>query len=101
MSNICELCGRVGVLTKHHLIPQCRHNNKKNKKIFDRKEVKHRTAMLCQSCHSKIHATFSNKILEQQYNTLESLKQHPSIQKFIKWINEQPEGRNLPSKSVK
>ncbi len=42
---VCELCGRAEcVLTKHHLIPQARHANKRNKRDFDRVEVKQRVA---------------------------------------------------------
>jgi len=44
----CQLCGRqVGLLTRHHLIPRTRHANKRNKRDFERKEVKHRIAWLC------------------------------------------------------
>src|SRR5213082_1552952 len=84
---VCELCGRlVPVLTKHHLIPQTRHKNKRNKRNFDRIEVKERVAWLCRSCHSNVHALLDNKELEYDYNTIERLASHPDIIRFTEWI---------------
>lgn len=90
--SVCELCGReVEELTRHHLIPQTRHNNRKNKREFSRTEVKERIALLCRPCHKTVHATLDNKTLEQQYNTLESIAAHPDIQRFVTWIRKKPE----------
>jgi len=76
----------VEELTEHHLIPRTRHKNKRNKKVFTRQEVKLRKIRVCQPCHSKIHSVFSEKELEREFNTLEKLRGHPEIQKFVKWI---------------
>ncbi len=87
----CELCGRlVHEVTKHHLIPQTRHSNKKNKKDFDRTEVKTRVAWICKPCHKQIHAILTEKQMERDYNTLESLKNQEEIAKFIDWIKDKP-----------
>jgi len=84
----CALCMRkLEGLTDHHLIPQTRHKNKWNKKTFDRQEVHDLKIRVCQPCHSKIHSVFSEKDLEREYNTLESLKNHPEIQKFVRWVS--------------
>jgi len=89
----CELCGReVDELTKHHLIPRTRHANKRNKKQFDRREVKERIAMVCRPCHKQIHALFTEKELERDHNTLESLKAHPEMARFIEWLKDKPAG---------
>jgi acetylglutamate synthase len=102
MGNKCELCEReVEELTGHHLIPRTRHTNKKNQKLFDRTEVKERKAMVCESCHSKIHATISEKELELFYNTTELLKDHPEIKKFVKWIKNKPGSMVIKSKERK
>lgn len=93
---LCELCGRsTSAITRHHLIPQTRHKNKKNKKNFDRVEVKKRIAWLCRSCHSHVHATLSNKELEYHFNTMELLLAHPDIAKFVAWIKKQPTGKRI------
>jgi len=87
MAEICELCGReVDKRTKHHLIPKTRHKNKKNKKLFDRQEVRTRVAWLCRPCQNQIHALFTEKQLERELNTLEALKAHPEVWKFVEWL---------------
>lgn len=92
-AGICELCGRsVGALTKHHLIPKARHKNKRNRREFDRDEVRHRLAWFCRPCHNHVHALFTEKALEREFNTLESLVTHPEVSKFVGWIRTKPEG---------
>jgi hypothetical protein len=93
MTGKCELCEReVSALTKHHLIPKARHANKRNKREFDRHEVKHRVAWFCRPCHSHVHALFTEKTLEREFNTLESLKAHSEVAKFMSWIRTKPDG---------
>lgn len=89
----CELCGRVvSQLTKHHLIPRTRHRKKRTKRVFSRREVQGRVAWLCRACHSNLHATLSEKALEQEYNTLGSLAAHPEIARFTAWVRKQRPG---------
>jgi hypothetical protein len=91
---MCELCERDIDVTRHHLIPQCRHKNKKNKKSFDRKDVKKRILMICRDCHSQIHVLFTEKELEFEFNTLEKLLGEERVQKYLKWIK----GRSVNGK---
>jgi hypothetical protein len=85
----CQLCGRrVSMLTRHHLIPRTRHANKRNKREFERKDVKKRIAWLCGSCHDHVHVLFDEKTLEREFNTVESLATHPDVQRFVAWIRE-------------
>lgn len=87
----CQLCGRdAGELTKHHLIPRTRHKNRRNKRDFDRQDVRARTIDVCRPCHKNIHAVLSNKQLEREYNTLEALKAYPDIHKFSTWVASKP-----------
>ena len=93
MTGICELCGRlVSSLTKHHLIPKARHANKRNQLVFDRHEVRHRLAWFCRPCHNHVHALFTEKVLEREFNTLALLAAHPDVMKFISWIRGKPDG---------
>ena len=55
------------------------------------------TATLCRDCHRAIHATFSNKELEQRYNTPEALLAHEAFGKLIAFIAKHS-GLKLPSK---
>lgn len=87
----CKLhSGDVLKISEHHLIPVTRHKNKKTKKDFNSNEV-NKTVDVCQPCHSKIHSVFTEKELERNYNTLDKLKQHPEIEKFILWIRKHPQ----------
>jgi len=90
-SGMCALCGReVARLTQHHLIPRTRHSNRRNKKRFSRQEVRQRRIDVCWPCHKTIHAALTEKELEEPYNTAESLRSHPEIAKFIRWVRKQP-----------
>lgn len=98
----CELCQREECqLTKHHLIPQARHANKRNKREFDRVEVKQRVAWICRPCHNHVHALFTEKALERKYNTLDSLKAHPEVSKFVDWIKTKPSAFKPVSRPAK
>lgn len=97
----CQLCEReVSKLTRHHLIPVTRHKNKKTKKDFSSEEVKE-TIRICRPCHSNIHCNFTEKELERDLRTLETLKVHPDIQKFSQWINSKPDGFRVQFKESK
>lgn len=101
-TGVCEMCLREGcLLTKHHLIPQARHANKRNKRDFDRMEVKQRVAWICRPCHNHVHALFTEKTLERQYNTLASLLAHPEVKKFVDWIKTKPSAFKPVSRPAK
>lgn len=91
MTRECAICGREEVLTRHHLIPRTRHANRRNKREFDRKTVKE-TVGVCRPCHSQIHAVLSEKELERDYRTVDSLRAHPEIAKFAAWLRAKPRG---------
>lgn len=83
---LCALCERdVPFTRRHHLIPRARHRNRRNKREFDRVEVK-KTVRICKPCHKQIHSIFTPKELEREYRTVEALKAHPGMDKFIQWV---------------
>lgn len=95
----CELCRRSGVkLTKHHLIPRKRHRRRSCQERFDREEMTTRIAMLCQPCHSTVHAHLSEQELEASFNTVQALAQHPDIEKFVAWVAKQSPDRRISVK---
>ncbi len=83
----CPLCGRPMIegssVNEHHLVP---------------KSLKGRdTITIHRICHSKIHSVFTERELYTHYHTVERLREHDEITKFIKWVRKQdPEfvGRN-------
>jgi hypothetical protein len=75
----CPLCDReLGdeLIDKHHLVP----------KTFGGKDL----IALHKICHRKIHATFSERELLNYYFTLERIREHSEIDKFIKWVKGKP-----------
>lgn len=74
---ICVICqrelGHINI-SKHHLIPKSR-GGKKSELIT-----------IHNICHQKIHATFTEKELKKNYNTVEKLTTHESIVNFVKWV---------------
>ena len=75
--NNCPICNRRLIegpsVDLHHLIPKSRRG--KN------------TVAIHKICHGKIHSIFSEKELEREWNTVDKLKSHPEIEKFIKWVS--------------
>jgi len=81
----CPICKRPydDTMDEHHLIPK----SKKGKE----------TVTLHRVCHDKIHATFTEKELAKQYNTIEKLLEHEEISKFAKWVAKKPANYIDPS----
>ncbi len=76
--DICVLCGRELEMPfdEHHVVPKSKGG--------------HETVTLHRICHSKIHSVFSLTELRNQYNDINSIKNHEEIKKFIKWISKKP-----------
>jgi hypothetical protein len=76
----CPLCGRRlvagGSVNQHHLVPRSRSGRD--------------TVALHRICHSAIHATLSEKELEWQYHSMERLRDHPQLRRFIAWVRRKP-----------
>ena len=101
-TDACELCKRaMETLTKHHLIPRTRHRKKRNKRLFERVDVRTRILWVCRPCHNHIHDVFTEKELEEHYNTSETLLAHPEIERFVVWIKDKPAGFKPTSRTMK
>ena len=74
VEDVCALCARpLGTRReKHHLVPRS----------YGGRE----TVEVHPICHRKIHAALSEKELHDGYDTVERLRRHPEIAKFIRWV---------------
>lgn len=74
----CSLCGRpLGRrLEWHHRVP--------------RSEGGTETVPLHPICHRTIHAFVSNRALARDYAALETLREHPGVARFLRWIADKP-----------
>ena len=87
----CALCGRITKrgTTAHHLIPRTCHSNKWFKKRFTRQEMLE-TVDVCRDCHKAIHRLIPDeKELGRHFHTLESLREHAELSKFLVWVKRQ------------
>jgi uncharacterized protein YlaI len=88
----CELCGRAETLTEHHIIPKKEHGKVKYLKTMSKRDLMGWKMFLCFPCHSQVHALFSEKVLADNYRTIEDLLKEDSIQKWLVFIQKKPSG---------
>ena len=87
----CRLCRRTTKrgTTEHHLIPRSCHKNKWFKKNYSLEEM-NITVSLCRDCHTGVHQLVpSEKELGRKYNSIEKLRSHEEIGKFVVWVSRQ------------
>lgn len=79
---ICPICERIMIkdlfVDRHHFLPKCRGGKDS--------EYVHKI------CHNKIHSIWTEKELEQEYHDPEKVRNHPEMQKFIKWVSKKDPG---------
>ena len=44
------------------------------------------TVPLCKMCHREIHRQIPEKEMAKSYNTLELLRSHPVVSRFLEWL---------------
>lgn len=82
----CPLCDRpLGRRIEwHHIVP--------------RSEGGRETVPLHPICHRTIHASASNGELARLYPTLDALKRHEDIRRFVAWIADKPPDFHAPTR---
>ncbi|MEM1038000.1 MAG: HNH endonuclease [Pseudomonadota bacterium] len=55
------------------------------------------TVLLHDLCHKEIHATLREAELARIYNTMDALRSHPHLEKFIAWLSNKPPDFNAPT----
>jgi len=86
---ICPLCRRPippGVAqSRHHLVPRLRGGKGGE------------TVLLHAICHKEIHASLTETELARRYDSIEALRAHPRIARFVAWVARRPPGFDAPS----
>ena len=78
VNELCPICEReIGEpCDEHHLLPKSKGGRE--------------TIRLHKICHSKIHSVFNRNQLSRDYNSIEKIRKHPEIEKFITWVSNKP-----------
>ncbi len=93
--HVCALCGRaVERVSRHHLVPRSR-VRKAKRRGREVTPAETETVPLCRPCHGMVHATLSEKELQRSYPTLEALREHPEIGRFVRWVRKQDPSRGV------
>jgi len=96
MSERCELCGRPDPeLTDHHLVPRGEHGRLRRQPDFDLEAAREGTVRLCRPCHRTVHAVLDRRELAERYHTLDALRAHPEIARFVAWVRRQRPGKRI------
>lgn len=81
---VCPLCQRPippeSRRSLHHLVPRLRGGGNGP------------TVLLHQICHNEIHAAMRETELARRYNTIDALRAHPRIARFVDWVRSKPPG---------
>lgn len=73
----------MALLTVHHLVPKQRGGGRGD------------TAELCPACHRQLHALFDNRHLAAELGSLEALRAHPDVRRFVRWVRRQDPNRRV------
>ncbi|MFT3910178.1 MAG: HNH endonuclease [Ferruginibacter sp.] len=76
-TNNCPLCNRelAEPIVRHHLIPPSKGGRDTA------------TVAMHKICQAKVHAVFTETEQKNYYNTVDRLREHEEIARFIKWVS--------------
>lgn len=77
----CALCSRPippALREEHHLVPRSKGGRA--------------TVPLHRICHRQLHALFSETELARDYSSLDALRAHPDVDRFVAWVARKPPG---------
>lgn len=80
----CQLCRRAvpgRLVTLHHLKPKSRGGGA---------DVRVPT---CRTCHAQVHASFTNKELDDGFDSVGALRNSPRLRGFLTWVRKQKPDR--------
>jgi 5-methylcytosine-specific restriction enzyme A len=96
-SGACHLCGvEVEKLERHHLVPRVVIRRRRRRGQADERDAAMPCAMICHTCHRMLHAHLDNGTLDRSYDSLEKLREHPEIVRYLDWRKAHPKNGFIP-----
>ena len=85
-AEVCALCGRpLGrKVERHHVVPKSQGGRE--------------TAPVHPICHRAIHAAVPNRDLARLYPTLDALRGHEEVARFLRWVANKPADFHAPTR---
>ena len=86
----CEICRHEydrRELTRHHVVPKSRGGTE--------------TVLLCRPCHKQVHALFTEKELERDFNTVDALLSAEAMQPWLRFIRKRKPTKRLTVRTAK
>ena len=84
---VCPLCERPippAQRDAHHLVPKSRGGTN--------------TVLLHRLCHRQVHAMLTETELARHFATVEALRAHPDMARFIDWVRDKPNDLNISTR---
>lgn len=76
---ICPICDRPippeAKQSVHHLVPKLKGGSRGA------------TVLVHQICHNEIHSVLTEAELAMHYNTVDALRAHPALARFVAWVS--------------
>ena len=85
----CALCEQPSHLTFHHLVPKELHGKRRIRERYPLGVLRNHGIWICRSCHDFLHATYDEKTLGEQLNSLEALRADPAVARHVAWAAKQ------------
>ena len=90
----CVMCEREMKLTRHHLIPRMKHRKFLKRQQYS-KEHLNKVILICRVCHDAVHSFISLDEMAETYHTLDTILEHPKVQKWIPYVARQRNTRKF------
>ena len=97
-SDACVLCNRSLPLTFHHVIPKLVHKRRWVRQLYSSEQLQE-GIWVCKPCHSAIHRFIDHAELARSFHTVEQLKSHEELGKFVRWSSKQRRIKKVRRKS--
>jgi len=93
----CELCSlHATQRERHHLVPRAILKRRRRRRKQDPRDAHTPCAWLCHTCHRMLHYFLDNGTLDDAYDSIAKLRQHPELTRYLAWRKAHPNSTRAP-----